>query len=246
MKINTHLPVLNCVSLHIFTQAGHFDSKNEGDKPLNFLSIQLIKQQIRVPAQTYNAIQITAIQKLQLYRNYSYYLVQKHRIIYLSYLRMDNHNMPRQSRYKWRKLYLTVVLVDLNIRIYIYINIGRCRWPRCVRRRSAAARKMRLRVRLPPVAWMSVSCECCVLSGRGLCVGLITHPEESYREISLFPLVTKLRFFGRFRIKHIQSRNNDNIWIQKLCHVWWDLKFLRAWIWKIISWDVTPCNLVIF
>ena len=28
---------------------------------------------------------------------------------------------------------------------------------------------------------MSVSCECCVLSGRGLGVGLITPPEESYR-----------------------------------------------------------------
>jgi hypothetical protein len=28
---------------------------------------------------------------------------------------------------------------------------------------------------------MSVSCECCVLSGRGLCIRLITHPEESYR-----------------------------------------------------------------
>jgi hypothetical protein len=26
-----------------------------------------------------------------------------------------------------------------------------------------------------------VSCECCVLSGRGLCVGLITRPEECYR-----------------------------------------------------------------
>jgi hypothetical protein len=28
---------------------------------------------------------------------------------------------------------------------------------------------------------MNVSFECCVLSGRGLCVGLITRPEESYR-----------------------------------------------------------------
>jgi hypothetical protein len=28
---------------------------------------------------------------------------------------------------------------------------------------------------------MSVCCECCVLSGRGLCEGLVTHPEESYR-----------------------------------------------------------------
>jgi hypothetical protein len=29
--------------------------------------------------------------------------------------------------------------------------------------------------------WMFVSCECCVLSGRGLCDGLITRPETSYR-----------------------------------------------------------------
>jgi hypothetical protein len=26
-----------------------------------------------------------------------------------------------------------------------------------------------------------VCCQCCVLSGRGLCGGLITRPEESYR-----------------------------------------------------------------
>ena len=28
---------------------------------------------------------------------------------------------------------------------------------------------------------MSVSCECCMLSARDLCVGPITRPEESYR-----------------------------------------------------------------
>ena len=33
----------------------------------------------------------------------------------------------------------------------------------------------------PADAWMFLSCECCVLSSRGLCVGLITRPEESYR-----------------------------------------------------------------
>jgi len=37
-----------------------------------------------------------------------------------------------------------------------------------------------LRVRIPPGAWLSVSCECCVLSGRGLCDGLLSRPEESY------------------------------------------------------------------
>ena len=32
-----------------------------------------------------------------------------------------------------------------------------------------------------PGAWRSVCCECCVLSDRGLCVGLVTHPEEFYQ-----------------------------------------------------------------
>jgi len=32
-----------------------------------------------------------------------------------------------------------------------------------------------------PVEDMDVSSECCVLSGTGLCVGLITRLEESYR-----------------------------------------------------------------
>jgi len=32
----------------------------------------------------------------------------------------------------------------------------------------------------PAGACMSVCCECCVLSGRGLCDGPIPHPEEPY------------------------------------------------------------------
>jgi len=47
---------------------------------------------------------------------------------------------------------------------------------------SAAARLLELRVRILPGAWMSVCCEYCVLSGRGLCDGPITRPEKSYRE----------------------------------------------------------------
>jgi len=58
---------------------------------------------------------------------------------------------------------------------------SRSQWPRGLRRRSAAARLLGLWVRIPPGAWMYLSCECCVLSGRGLCDGLITHPVESYR-----------------------------------------------------------------
>ena len=57
----------------------------------------------------------------------------------------------------------------------------RSQWPCGLRRRSTASRLLRLWVRIPPWAWMSVCCECCVLSGRCLCDELITHPEESYR-----------------------------------------------------------------
>jgi len=72
-------------------------------------------------------------------------------------------------------------LIQLKSSIFffkLYFNIFRpcqSQWPRGLRRRSAAARLLRLWVRTPPGAWMSVCCECCVLSGRGLCDALITH-----------------------------------------------------------------------
>jgi hypothetical protein len=62
-----------------------------------------------------------------------------------------------------------------------WMPLGRSQWPRGLRRRSAAARLLRLWVRIPPEAWMFVCCDCCVLWGKGLCDGLITRPEESYR-----------------------------------------------------------------
>jgi hypothetical protein len=57
-------------------------------------------------------------------------------------------------------------------------------WLQCsrtLRRRSAAARLLRLWVWIPQEAWMFVCCERCVLWGRCLCDELITRPEESYR-----------------------------------------------------------------
>jgi hypothetical protein len=50
--------------------------------------------------------------------------------------------------------------------------------PIAVATQSKAARLLALWVRIPPEAWISVCCECCVLSGRGLCDGLITRPTE--------------------------------------------------------------------
>jgi hypothetical protein len=42
-------------------------------------------------------------------------------------------------------------------------------WTSCLRRGSVATLLLGLRVRIPLVAWMFVSCECCVLSSRYLC-----------------------------------------------------------------------------
>jgi hypothetical protein len=57
----------------------------------------------------------------------------------------------------------------------------RSQWPLGLRRGSAAVRLLGLWVRITLGARTSVCCECCVLSGRGPCVGLIPPLEESYR-----------------------------------------------------------------
>ena len=57
---------------------------------------------------------------------------------------------------------------------------GCLQWPRGLRHESAAAHLLRLQVQILPGEWMSVSCQCCVLSGTGLCDRLITRPEKSY------------------------------------------------------------------
>ena len=72
------------------------------------------------------------------------------------------------------------VMVNNILRILIG-HLCWSQWPRGLGRTSLAARLLRLWVRIPPGAWMFVCCECCVLSGRGLCDGLIIRSEESYR-----------------------------------------------------------------
>jgi hypothetical protein len=48
-------------------------------------------------------------------------------------------------------------------------------------RGSTAVSLLRVRVRIPPGVWISVPCECFVLSGRGPCDGPIIRPENSQR-----------------------------------------------------------------
>ena len=72
-------------------------------------------------------------------------------------------------------------VADAKMCLAIAAIFGRSQWLGGLRRRSAAARLLRLWVGIPPGAWMFFCCECCVWSGRGLCDELITLREESYR-----------------------------------------------------------------
>ena len=67
------------------------------------------------------------------------------------------------------------------VRKFHHPKFRRSQWPHRLRLRPATARLLRLWVPIPPGAWMFVCCECCVLSGWGLWIGLITRPGESYR-----------------------------------------------------------------
>jgi len=69
-------------------------------------------------------------------------------------------------------------MTDLDEILYSRSIYSRSQWSRGLRRKSSAARPLRLWVRIPPGAWMFVCCEYCVLSGRGLCGELITRPED--------------------------------------------------------------------
>ena len=69
-------------------------------------------------------------------------------------------------------IYIYIYIIYIYIYIYIYADPG----GRAVYGRSPAEI-----VGSNPTGDMDVCCECCVLSGRGLCDELITRPEESYR-----------------------------------------------------------------
>jgi len=60
-------------------------------------------------------------------------------------------------------------------------NCCQYQWPRGLRRRSTAARLLRLWVRIPPGVWMDGCLLWVLMSGRGLCDELASSPEKSYR-----------------------------------------------------------------
>jgi len=70
------------------------------------------------------------------------------------------------------------------------------RRPRGLRSGSVATRLLELRVRILPVAWMSLLWVLYVVQGRGLCESLITCPEESYRHVVFLSVILKPLMLG--------------------------------------------------
>ena len=77
-----------------------------------------------------------------------------------------------------------------------------------VARRSMASRLLGLRLRILQWPSMSLSCECCVLSGRGRCGWLITRPEESYKVWNIW--VWQWRRLGKTGILMFTSQLEKN------------------------------------
>ena len=78
----------------------------------------------------------------------------------------------------------------------MYCKIYRSQWPLGLKLSSAAACLLRLWVRIAP-GGMDVCSECCVLSGSGLCDGLITRPEKTYRLWCVVECDVEISWVGR-------------------------------------------------
>ena len=106
---------------------------------------------------------------------------------------------------------------------FVYKSRGRqSHRPRGLRRGSAAARLLGLRFRIVLETWLSVSCECRVLSGRGLCVGLITRPEEPcrvcicHREASILRRLSHRHCHSIqkiIRTPHVHEQEYEVLWL---------------------------------
>jgi hypothetical protein len=86
------------------------------------------------------------------------------------------------SKYSLQEALRLVPIIILIIMFCSLNMLRRSQSPRGLRRKAwVYGRSLAGIVDSNAAMGMNVSYECCVLSGRGLCVGLVTRPEESYR-----------------------------------------------------------------
>jgi len=79
-----------------------------------------------------------------------------------------------------------------------------------------AAGLLGLWIRIPPEVWNSVSCDCCVLTGRGPSVGLITRTENSYWVLCIKWVWSRIPVIGCNDPESGRSTTENNWWWEVL------------------------------
>jgi len=114
---------------------------------------------------------------------------------------------------------------------------SRSQWTRGLRRRSAAARLLRLWIRITPGTWLFVCWACCVLSGRGLCNELITRSEESYRLWCVVVCDLETSWKRRpWTTGGCHAKNKQTKWIWSVSRSEMSAVYLHS---KLVLWEVS-------
>lgn len=114
-------------------------------------------------------------------------------------------NTPKNLRV-WRKVSANIngnELTDtfyglyklMPIRVFVPTKCG-----------AAAVLSLGLWARIPPGAWLSVSCDFCVFLGRGFSDGPITRPEKSYRMCCVIPKLQQFIGLSTIGIKQLTKQ----------------------------------------
>jgi hypothetical protein len=127
---------------------------------------------------------------------------------------------------------VTYLLIYWTEILWRNIWTSQSQWPRSLRHRSAAARLLRLWVRLPP-GCMDVCRERRLLSGRGLCDELITRPEESYPLRCVAVCDVETSWMRRpYPTGGSRAKNKKKIICTKFCENWalsWTVEMGYTW-----------------
>jgi hypothetical protein len=147
----------------------------------------------------------------------------------------------------------TACCVLYLLMVSCFLVISRSQLQRGLRRGFAAARLLWLWFRIPPGAWSFFSFECCVLSGKGLCDGLITCLQELCRVCCVQWVWSRSPPRGHHEpesgqsAKEIKSPNNKE-WslpskklfylhtFEKVCLLWGRIWFYVIFTQFVIAW----------
>jgi len=83
----------------------------------------------------------------------------------------SSHPWYNKFLHVWKYLVNHALQMEEKCFVLLRKDLRRSQWSRGLRYRPAATRLPGLLFRIPRRAWVTVSCECCVLSGRGPCDG---------------------------------------------------------------------------